>query len=328
MKVPKKNTRFTIRPFQPTDLDYAALVKLVNQEWPNNPSTVEVWKQKDSKHNPNLNRRYIGELEHENGNQMVAVGFVNNRDLTKKPGNYFFKYYIGKNFKSQGLDELLYTHMITDLADKNPVELKTETRKDNVQQIKFFEQKGFQQSRKAKRYSELDVRRFDQIPFARYMEKVAASGIVIVSLEELENRDSNWIPKLHNLQETVMRETLGPDVFQSLSLEEYAKLFERVDFRADAHFVALHEDNFVGLSSLWSDSVDGDVFSVGTTSVLPSHRRRGIATALKLKTIAFAQAHNARSIQTRNVVKSPMYTLNMKLGFKPGLTLLFFDKIL
>jgi len=97
---------------------------------------------------------------------------------------------------------------------------------------------------------------------------------------------------------------------------------------ADAHFVAVDGDNFVGMSSLWPNSVREDLLHIGTTRILQSHRRRGIATTLKLKTTAFAQAYGANAIQTRNEKDSPMFTINMKLGFKPGLTLLFFEKVL
>ena len=54
------------------------------------------------------------------------------------------------------------------------------------------------------------------------------------------------------------------------------------------------------------------------TGVLRSHRRRGIATTLKLHAMAFAHQYGARVIVTDNEESNPMYDLNMKLGFKPG----------
>lgn len=322
-------SNLTIRPFEPTDLDYAAMVKLVNQDWPNNLSSVKGWKYNDSKRNPkHLYRRYIGEIEIESGKQIVAVGFVNKRGLTNVPGKYFIKYYIDKAFKGQGLDEPLYTHMVTDLADKNPIELKTETRDDNTERIELFQQKGFQQRRKPKRYFELDVSNFKSGLFPKYTEKLAASGIRIVTLQELEKKDSNWMQKLYDLEITIKKEILDPNEFKPIGLDEYAKMFKAVNFRADASFVALDDNNYIGISSLWPDLVRKDLLFVGTTSVLPSYRNRGIATALKIKTIEFAEAYGANAIQTRTVENSPMHVLNMKLGFKPGLKLLFFEKVL
>ena len=57
--------------------------------------------------------------------------------------------------------------------------------------------------------------------------------------------------------------------------------------------------------------------NVGVTGVLPSHRRNGIATALKLKTIQYAIDYGAVTLKTGNEENNPMYDLNMALGFKP-----------
>lgn len=328
---------FTIRPFEPIDLDYAAAVKLVNQDWPNNQSTVEIWKDIDSKRNPkHLNRRYIGEMETEKGKQIVAVGFVNKRGLSDEPGKYFINFYIDKEFESLGLAEPLYTRMVTDLADKNPVGLKNETREDKAYRIQLFEQKGFHQTKRPKRYSELNVSSFEFGLFTGYSEKVAASGIVIATIQELETRNSNWMQKLYDMDIVIDKDIhdtdefkLGTDEFKSMGLDEFAKMFEDINFRPDAQFVAVDGDNnYVGISSLWPDLGREDLLYVGTTRVLPSHRRHGIATALKLKTIEFAKAYGVNTIQTRNEVNSPMYNLNMKLGFQPGLAVLTFEKAL
>lgn len=317
---------FTIRPFEPTSLDYATVVKLINQHHPNYPTTVEILKRNDSKRDPKyLNRRYVGEIENLNNKQIVAVGIVNKRGLSNELGKYYIDFYIEKEFEDQRLGEPLYTHMVNDLADKNPVELKTEMLEDNAQKIELFQQKGFQQSRKPKPSSEFKVSNFDFDRFAGYAEKVKTSGIVIVNLQELETTDSNWMQKLYDMEIVSNKDKSG---FKPMGLDAYAKIFERDDYLPSAFFVAVDGDNYVGISALWPNLVRKDLLSVGTTSVIPSHRRRGIATALKLKTIEFAQAYGASIIKTRNEENSPMYTLNMKLGFKPGTAWLTFEKVL
>lgn len=327
MKIDEPN--FTIRQFEATDLDYTAAVELVNQDWPNNLSTVEIWKHNDNKRNPkHLNRRYIGEIETENGKQTVGFGFVNKQGLSNMPGKYFIKYYIDKEFKDQRLGDPLYNRMVTDLADKNPIELRTETRDDNASGIELLLQKGFKESGKSKRYSQLDVPSFEFDLFTEYFEKIAASGIVIDTVQELKKRDPNWKQKLYDLAIAIKKEILAPSEFKPIGLEEYSKMFEDANYRADAQFVALDGDNYVGISSLWPNLFRKDLLFVGTTSVLPSHRRQGVAAALKLKTIAFAQVYGANSILTRNVENSSMHALNLKLGFKPGILLRFFKKVL
>jgi len=92
--------------------------------------------------------------------------------------------------------------------------------------------------------------------------------------------------------------------------------------------VAVDGEHYVGLSSLWPNLVLKEVIPVGITGVLPSHRRLGIATALKLKTVEFAKAYGAKTIETGNEENNPMYDLNMKLGFKPTPAWLTFEKVL
>ncbi len=318
---------FKIRSFEPTDLDYKALVKLVNHDWPNNPTTIDTWKHIDNKRNSNiLNRRYVGEIEIENGKQIVAVGFINKRGLKKKPGKYFIKLYIDKEFKDHGFGEPFYNHMITDLADKNPVALKTEIREDDVSLIKLFQQKGFQDNKRPKRYLELAISHFDFDLFAGYAERVETSGIEIVDLQKLKTYDSNWMQKFYDLDTTIEKEIRNANEYEHFEFDEYIKMFKNKNFLADAHFVAIDNGNYVGISSLWPDLVQKDLLYVGTTRILQSYRRHGIATALKLKTIAFAKLYGANAIQTRTVKGSPMFDLNRKLGFKPGLTLVFFEK--
>ena len=55
----------------------------------------------------------------------------------------------------------------------------------------------------------------------------------------------------------------------------------------------------------------------GLTGVLRSHRRRGVATALKVTALSFAKKRSVKFVKTDNEENNPMYDLNMQLGFKP-----------
>ena len=64
------------------------------------------------------------------------------------------------------------------------------------------------------------------------------------------------------------------------------------------------------------------------TGVLRAYRRKGIATALKLRGIAFTQAHNIPLLITHNKNHNPMLQLNLKLGFvKHGAEIMFMRKL-
>ena len=77
-------------------------------------------------------------------------------------------------------------------------------------------------------------------------------------------------------------------------------MWERSNLVQDAWFVALDKGEYVGMTELWSNQADPDLFDIGATGVLRSHRRRGIATALKLRGIEFAQKKGIRELRTWN----------------------------
>jgi GNAT superfamily N-acetyltransferase len=85
----------------------------------------------------------------------------------------------------------------------------------------------------------------------------------------------------------------------------------------DAIFVARDGEQIVGIGSI-ELRPDGDA-EVGETGVVHSHRRRGIARALKLLVSGYARDHSIARIYTENnEVNAGMLKLNRDLGFRPG----------
>lgn len=322
-------TDLTIRPFESTDAEYKTVVALVNAEWPDNPSSVEIWKHNDNTRNPDYHyARFVGEMDDENGaTKIVGVGSVWESIWSNKPGKFNFNFEVAQGYKGEEVDGLLYNHMVESLAEHNPVELKTWTREDKTIQVDFLKEMGFEQTLREPD-SQLDVPEFDFTPFSGAQEKVAAIGIDIVTLPDIQDRDADWMQKLYDLEIAVEQDVPDTDAITPAGLDEYSKSFTRPDIHPDAWFIAVDGDDYVGLSTLWPNTVLKEKLGVGITGVIRSHRRRGIATALKLRTIEFAQEYGATTIETGNEENNPMYDLNMKLGFKPIPAYLTFEKTL
>ena len=79
--------------------------------------------------------------------------------------------------------------------------------------------------------------------------------------------------------------------------------------------MALHNGAYIGLTSLWGLRTDEKLYT-GMSGVKREYRRKGIATALKLRSIAFAQTQDTRVLMTSNNSANPMLQLNLKLGFE------------
>jgi len=84
----------------------------------------------------------------------------------------------------------------------------------------------------------------------------------------------------------------------------------------EAYFIAIRGDRYVGESALAPEGDDPRVLHQGLTGVLRDDRGRGIAMALKLRTIEYGRAHGFRQIRTMNdSLNEPMLAINEALGF-------------
>ena len=83
----------------------------------------------------------------------------------------------------------------------------------------------------------------------------------------------------------------------------------------EAFFLARIEAECVGLSFLGPEEVAGEVRQ-GDTLVHPSWRRRGIATALKVRTVEWARAQGYTAILTNTANAGGMLAINLSLGFE------------
>jgi GNAT superfamily N-acetyltransferase len=78
---------------------------------------------------------------------------------------------------------------------------------------------------------------------------------------------------------------------------------------------------------LWRSRGEPEKLYQGVTGVLREYRRRGIATALKVKTIEYARNHGYRFIVTQNAsVNAEMLALNEKLGFKRSVGIITMER--
>ena len=92
--------------------------------------------------------------------------------------------------------------------------------------------------------------------------------------------------------------------------------------------VAIDGEEYVGVSMLEKDLANPTKLQTDLTGVIRSHRRRGIATALKVHALSKAKATEAEFVETDNEENNPMFDLNLQLGFVAQPAWLDFRKVL
>jgi len=89
----------------------------------------------------------------------------------------------------------------------------------------------------------------------------------------------------------------------------------------------LDGQRYVAESYLHASPAEPGVLRQVITGVRREYRGRGLALALKLETIAFAQCHGYTEIRTGVESNNPgMLAINARLGFMRGPGLILFEK--
>ncbi|MEZ4860603.1 MAG: GNAT family N-acetyltransferase [Caldilineaceae bacterium] len=327
----------TIRPFQSTDDDYNAVVAIQNAVWPDQPETVAWWRYRDQIRN----RQYFyHSLLVEADGQIVASGYCMETPWSYRPGKYALGITVHPAYERRGIGAMLYEHIINLLAARSlpPTLLVSNVREDKTQGVRFLQQRGFQQVMRSP-ISRLDLAGFDGSRFATVQHKVQAAGIELYTMPELAKIDLDHRQKIYELDWQCTLDEPLPDAPTKPSFEDYSKFFfDNPNFIPEACFIAVDKSEhgksehgkseYVGLSNLFHNPGQPTTINTGFTAVLRTHRRRGIATALKLRAITYAQQHGYAAIKTGNEENNPMLAINLMLGFVPQPAWLDFQKII
>ena len=315
-----------IRPFDGSDEDYEASVAIWNAIWPDEPLSVEGSKYRDSI----LDEKFLFErLMVELDGGIVATAIYREPFWSYAPGKYDIQIRVLPEYQRRGVGSAVYDHIMDRLNElpKRPVNLHADAREDQPHSVKFLTDRGFEQKLRA-RVSRLDVGSFDPAPFAHRARRFEESGLIVKTLEELEAGDPDAMQKLYEKFCEFMQDTPFFEEQTEAPFGQFEKDL-RGPYRLEGGFlVVLDGDEIVGTTSLWKRLGEPGALNTGLTAVARSHRRRGIATAIKVRAIELAKDLDARVIQTDNEENNPMYDLNVQLGFRPVPAWLLFRKLL
>lgn len=315
------NPMFTIRPHRFDDDDFRAHLEIHHLLWPEYPVSMGEWRHsiEGSRGNPGFFTEWFV-VEAAEG-AIVAVGYLGEPPHAYSPGAYMMDIRVHPDYQQRGIGGAAYRYVVataTELREPPLRSLLSATRDNRPHAMHFLERRGFRPSL-VTNSSELEVKAFEVSGYAPLMSQLAEAGIRLVSGADLDRDMPNgWQRHLWILHQTLLKDVPAVVPYTPISYDEYAAtILDHPSFYADACFLALDGDMFVGMSYLRVRSEKPQELETGITGVLRDYRRRGIATALKVKGVEFAQQYGAETIMTMNEEKNPMYQLNLQLGFKP-----------
>ena len=303
----------TIRDFAYDDADYAGLVTVGNLVYHEYPDTIDDWKHGDAHRPAHLkHRRWVALHE----GQIVGYASHDQSEGMHHPQLFHFEAVVHPELQGHGIGQALYTTVLEAIAPFDPLRVRSRARIDMERAVRFLEARGFVEDMRDWE-SRLDVTAFDPAPYAGHEDQVVASGISISTAAQLMASDPDHRRKLYELDLELSRDVPAPERRNDFSYETYEHfVFQSQNFLPDGFFVALDGERYVGMSNLWKSQADPSELYTGLTGVSRSHRRRGIALALKLRAIDYARRNGVRRLKTWNESNNrAMLSINEALGF-------------
>jgi GNAT superfamily N-acetyltransferase len=305
--------RFLIRPFRPEDYEYIAVVRGISL--PEYPMTADEWRFEDEKRDPKfLHARFVAEDPDEG-----VIGFAQyGQDAWNyDPRRFDLRVVVTPAHRRRGVGAALYDHLLAELNPLDPTGLRAQVREDMADALSFVQRRGYVETMRDWE-SRLDVPACDLSRFDGAAERVAAQGIVVRTLRELDG-DPDRDRRLWELECAVSLDMPSADESTTPDFEDWRRhTFETPNLRPDGYFVAVDTtagDRYVGVSQLWGSPSVPDLFT-GATGVLREYRRRGIALAMKLRAVTYARESGAPVIRTWNAQSNrAMLSINEALGF-------------
>ena len=303
-----------IREFEPTPVDYKAVAHVMNTVWRDPIYTVDDLRRDDKERPPQLaHRRLVAEVDE----QIVGFGSFEHSERFYHRQRFWVNLDILPDWRQRGIGTQLFDEMLAMMqAEYRANELHADTTESRDYSVRFLEKRGFREDKRDPK-SRLDLTKFEWTRFQGLDAKITAMGIEIRALSDLMEDDPNALYKVYELHQMLVRDVPDPAPRTKMDYDSWKDGYSSTNpyYLPDANFMGLHDGEYIGLASVWGLRTEENLYC-GMSGVKREYRRNGLATALKLRSIAFAQAQGARALMTSNNSENPMLQLNLKLGFE------------
>lgn len=291
------------------DTDYEQIATLINLVEAN-PVTADQIRSWDSRENTIL-RRFVAV---DDQNQVIGYGNVVHAPWATA-GHYYVYAITDPAHRRRGIGRLLYEHALQFALDQGAIFLDSETREDCPEGLDFAQKRGFTIDHHLFE-SAINLKTFDASRFAGTIEKLEAQGFRFFSLADVGDTEAARRQLWHVNYQTHLDDPASAGTFPSF--EELQDIWAKSDwFVPEGQILAAYGDEYVGLAAVGYFKTDNSMYNL-MTGVMPAYRGRGLAQALKLISIRFAQQYGANEIRTDNdSTNAPMLAVNRKLGYIP-----------
>ena len=311
----KTKMKMTIRPFE--DSDFPAQAEIRNANFPENPVAAETLRFQWESLDPAKfhQERHVG-VDPATGRVVAVASFSHNAEMFH-PDKYGCGISVHPDYQQRGIGTQLWGLLHESLRARGAILARGQVWEKHPHSVAFAGRLGFREKRRGWQ-SILEVNGVNLQDYAHRWDRVREQGIVLTTLAEELQRDPECLRKLYVLANTAMRHTPLPDKPTDPPYEMFLRwTVENPKSMPEALFIAREGNRYVGYSHL-GKSDEKDALSQWFTATDPDYMGRGIAWAVKLHTVKYAQEHGYKQIKTWNDTENQrMLSINLRLGFKP-----------
>lgn len=300
-----------LRPFR--SADYPRYVAIANACTPEAPRTEAAARRADDAFDAGCfhRTRLVAELA---GGLVAGWGELGHLEDRDHPDTYFLDILVDPPHRGHGLGGALFDALFGEARERGAAVLGAAAKASSPAALRFLARRGFVETRRGTT-SVLDLRGGKPAGPAPEVMNPDPPAIRITTLAALRRTRPDALAAAHRLFAVVAG---GDEWGEPVPLEVFLAHVEAPNALPEGYFLALDGERPVGQSALFAVDGDPTALQQDLTGVLPSHRRRGIAVALKRAAISFATEAGYREIRTlTDEGNAPMRAINHALGFRP-----------
>ena len=300
-----------------SEAELAALARLENRNFPDEPTTAEVL-QRRARERQSL--CFAREEAVWSGNTMIGYGSLHRAWWLEQSGRYRIYISVDRDWQRRGIGTRIWQRLLSLAAATERIRwLESGAREDRPDALAFLKARGFVPEARIEK-SELSLARFKFEDWLHARTAPAKAGAAIHSLGVAIDRYPDWQHRLWSLEQRLYQDVPATVPVRPPDFRHW--LVQRLDspgFNPATCWIACDQStgDWLGITDLVAIDGAAKGLDTGFTGIERIWRRKGLATALKLQAIEWACDERYEYIRTDNGSNNPMYRLNLKLGFTP-----------
>jgi GNAT superfamily N-acetyltransferase len=222
---------------------------------------------------------------------------------------------VAEPFRRRGIGERLFRLMEERMPALGLTRAYAAVREDLPEALAFGERRGFKQTGQIDRASRLDVRLARIEHLAAVEERLQEDSIRITALQDL-GMDDTLLHAFHQMENEASRDMPSVEGRADRTFDEWkAAVIESPGRSPATIWLALDGGRPVGVARLNQRAERAAVNNF--TGVARAYRGRGIARALKRRTVLWARQSGINYLYTGNDMENrPMIAINDELGYQ------------